>query len=156
MLTWDNFKYVFVEGAAVPWFPVNGEIKDSCNVEEVLEAIDRMYLATLNAFVYEAVNNNAYYAPNGAALGGDKVWPNHCKKNTLPLHKGYLGGNLCSFRTATDVVVELVTKLPDNFKGKEYQNYKGHFWYTVNDDLVECELYAAISPTTDQTKLGKE
>lgn len=156
MLTWDNFKYVFVENAIIPWFPVDGEIKDSCSVDEALEAIDRMYLATLNAFVYEAVNNNAYYAPNGTALGSDKVWPNHCNKNTLHLHKGYLGGNLASFRAADDVVVELVTKLPDNFKGKEYQNYKGHFWYTVNGDLVECELYAAISPTTDQTKLGKE
>ena len=156
MFTWDNFKYVFVEDAAIPWFPVNGEIKDSCSTEEVLEAIDRMYLSTLNAFVYEAVNRNAHYAPNGTALGGDKVWPNPCKKNTLPLHKGYLGGNLCSFRAAPDVVVELVTKLPDSFKQKEYQNYKGHFWYTVNGDLVECELYATISPTTDQTKLGKE
>lgn len=156
MLTWGNFKYVFVEDAAIPWFPVNGEIKDSCNVEEVLEAIDRMYLATLNAFVYEAVNNNAYYAPNGTALGSDKVWSKPCKKNTLTLHKGYLGGNLASFRAADDIVVELVTKLPNNFKGKEYQNYKGHFWYTVNGDLVECQLYAAISPTTDQPKLGKE
>ena len=156
MLTWDNFKYVFVEDAAIPWFPVNGEIKDSCSAEEVLEAIDRMYLSTLNAFVYEAVNRNAYYAPNGTALGGDKVWPNPCKRNTLTLHKGYLGGNLASFRAADDIVVELVTKLPDSFKQKEYQNYKRHFWYTVNGNLVECDLYAALSPATDQTKLGKE
>ena len=156
MLTWDNFKYVFVDDVAIPWFPVHGEIKDSCSAEEDLAAVDRMDRSTLNAFVYEAVNRNAYYAPNGTALGSDKVWPNHCKKNTLPLHKGYLGGSLASFRAADDIVVELVTKLPDSFKQKEYQNYKGHFWYTVNGNLVECELYAAISPTTDQVKLGKE
>ena len=156
MLTWDNFKYVFVEDAAIPWFPVTDEIKEDYSLEQVLDVIDKMYLATLNAFVYEAVNNNTYYAPNGTALGSDKVWPNHCKKNTLPLHKGYLGGSLASFRAADDIVVELVTKLPDSFKQKEYQNYKGHFWYTVNGNLVECELYAAISPTTDQAKLGKE
>ena len=155
MLTWGNFKYVFVEDAAIPWFPVSGEIKDS-SVEEVLVAIDKMYLATLNAFVYEAVNNNTYYAPNGTALGSNKVWSKPCKKNTLPLHKGYLGGSLASFRADPGLTVELVTKLPDNFKEKDYQNYKGHFWYTANDSLVECELYAAISPTTDQTKLGKE
>ncbi len=156
MLTWDNFKYVFVEDAAIPWFPVTDEIKEDYSLEQVLDVIDKMYLATLNAFVYEAVNSNSYYAPNGTALGSDKVWSKSCKKNTLPLHKGYLGGNLASFRAADDIVVELVTKLPDNFKQKEYQNYKGHFWYTVNDSLVECELYAAVSPTTDQTKLGKE
>ena len=156
MLTWDNFKYVFVEDAAIPWFPVTDEIKEDYSLEQVLDVIDKMYLATLNAFVYEAVNSNSYYAPNGTVLNNDKVWSKPCKKNTLPLHKGYLGGNLASFRAADDIVVELVTKLPDNLKGKEYQNYKGHFWYTVNGNLVECELYAAMSPTTDQTKLGKE
>ena len=74
----------------------------------------------------------------------------------MPLFLGFLLMGRLKIAAADDIVVELVTKLPDNLKGKEYQNYKGHFWYTVNSNLVECELYAAISPTTDQAKLGKE
>ena len=42
MLTWDNFKYVFVEDATIPWFPVTDEIKEDYSLEQVLDVIDKI------------------------------------------------------------------------------------------------------------------
>ena len=157
MLSWDNFKYTTEEEEkTIPWFPVTLAINQFEGIEQVLECADNMYLNTLNAFVSQAVNYNTYYSPNGTISEDVKVWEKSCKKNPLPLHKEYLGGKLTSFRASPDVEIKLSTKFPDNYYEKSFKDYKGHFWYIVEDGLVKCELYALLSPLTDQSKLGKE